>query len=358
MCQEKCPVKINTGELIKSIRAEQLSGEPRVSGMGTWLAKNFGLINNSVPTLLNTVNLAHKVMGPKPLEIISRWMNKMTDHVIPVWNPYLPKGAAPVRTPASAPAATTAAAARAIPRKVVYLPSCVTRMMGPSASDYEQASVHEKLLSLFEKAGYEVIYPKELASQCCGMMFNSRGLKDAAALKGAQLEAALMEASEGGKIPICCDTSPCLSQIKASISEPGLRFALYEPVEFIRQFLVDKLEFNKVRDSVAIHVPCSSKKMGIEESFMKLAGLCASEVVPTGIPCCGMAGDRGMRYTELTGASLQHLNLPKGCNDGYSTSRTCEMSLSNHSGVNFRGLVYLVDEATRPKQQQQQQAAA
>jgi D-lactate dehydrogenase len=25
------------------------------------------------------------------------------------------------------------------------------------------------------------------------------------------------------------------------------------------------------------------------------------------------------------------------------------MSLSNHSGINFRGLVYLVDEATRPK---------
>ena len=42
------------------------------------------------------------------------------------------------------------------------------------------------------------------------------------------------------------DTSPCLSQIKAGISEPGLRFALYEPVEFIRHFLVDKLEFSKV----------------------------------------------------------------------------------------------------------------
>jgi D-lactate dehydrogenase len=90
--------------------------------------------------------------------------------------------------------------------------------------------------------------------------------------------------------------------------------------------------------------------MGIEEAFTKLAGLCANEVVPSGIPCCGMAGDRGMRYPELTGASLQHLNLPKGCSDGYSTSRTCEMSLSNHSGVNFRGLVYLIDEATKPKQ--------
>ena len=47
-----------------------------------------------------------------------------------------------------------------IPRKVVYVPSCVTRMMGPSKSDTEQASVHQKMLSLFEKAGYEVVYPE------------------------------------------------------------------------------------------------------------------------------------------------------------------------------------------------------
>jgi D-lactate dehydrogenase len=61
------------------------------------------------------------------------------------------------------------------------------------------------------------------------------------------------------------------------------------------------------------------------------------------------------RYPELTAASLQHLNA-QGCSDGYSTSRTCEMSLSNHSGVHFRGLVYLVDEATEPKRPQAAQA--
>ena len=54
---------------------------------------------------------------------------------------------------------------------------------------------------------------------------------------------------------------------------------------------------------------------------------------------------------------MQHLNVG-GCSDGYSTSRTCEMSLSNHSGINFRGLVYLVDEATKAMPQQAQQAAA
>ena len=62
-----------------------------------------------------------------------------------------------------------------------------------------------------------------------------------------------------------------------------------------------------------------------------------------------MAGDRGMRYPELTGSSLQHLDLPATCSDGYSTSRTCEMSLSNHSGINFRSILYLVDEATTAK---------
>lgn len=81
------------------------------------------------------------------------------------------------------------------------------------------------------------------------MMFNSRGFAPAAASKMAELEASLLEASEGGKIPIVCDTSPCLSQIKASLSQPSLRFSLYEPVEFIRHFLLDKLEFTQVRSS-------------------------------------------------------------------------------------------------------------
>ena len=159
-----------------------------------------------------------------------------------------------------------------------------------------------------------------------------------------------MVASEGGKLPIVVDTSPCLAQIKEQLSNPALRFSLYEPAEFISNHLVDKLEWKKVRDHVAIHVPCSSKKLGVENTFAKIAGLCAEQVTPSGVPCCGMAGDRGMRYPELTGSSLSYLDLPKSCSDGYSTSRTCEMSLSNHSdGVPFKGLVYLVDEATSAK---------
>ncbi|KAL4426062.1 hypothetical protein ABPG77_007858 [Micractinium sp. CCAP 211/92] len=346
MCQEKCPVKINTGELVKQLRSEEMAeGHPRASAVAMSVANNFSTTAWAFNKLLNVVSAAHSVLGAAPLKAVSSTLNRLTGHMVPEWNPYMPKGAAPLNMNPPRPEAT---AERGVPRKVVYVPACVTRIMGPAKGDTETAAVHEKLLSLFHKGGYEVVYPEGLANSCCGMMFNSRGFKDAAAKKGAELEAALLKASENGKWPIVCDTSPCLAQIKSSLSDPALRFSLYEPVEFIRHFLLDKLEFSRVRDSVAVHIPCSSKKMGIEESFMKVASLCADNVVNSNIPCCGMAGDRGMRYPELTAASLQHLNVG-GCSDGYSTSRTCEMSLSNHSGINFRGLVYLVDEATKPK---------
>ncbi|CAG9465318.1 unnamed protein product [Pedinophyceae sp. YPF-701] len=347
MCQEKCPVKINTGELIKAVRAEEMAEWKKSTSAAMKVANHFGALTAAVPTFLNIVDMAHAVVGPKVLEGVSGFLNKASGNYIPAWNKYMPKGAAPLREPKKP--APDAAAERGVPRQVVYVPSCVTRMMGPARGDTETASVHEKLLSLFEKAGYEVIYPEGLGSSCCGMMFNSRGFKDAAASKCADLEASILAASDNGKIPVVCDTSPCLAQIKQSLSSPDLRFSLYEPVEFISTFLVDKLEWTKKKDSIAIHVPCSSKKMGIEKTFMSVAEKCANEVTPSGIPCCGMAGDRGMRYPELTGSSLQHLNLPQSCTDGYSTSRTCEMSLSNHSGINFRGLVYLVDECTSPK---------
>eukprot|EP01026_Neomeris_dumetosa_P054152 TRINITY_DN485_c0_g1_i8.p1 TRINITY_DN485_c0_g1~~TRINITY_DN485_c0_g1_i8.p1 ORF type:complete len:1081 (-),score=181.75 TRINITY_DN485_c0_g1_i8:318-3560(-) len=347
MCQEKCPVKINTGELVKSLRADAMEEWKSANDLSMRVANNFGYFNYGVPYLLSAVDLAHRIVGPWPLKTVSELLNKYSYNYVPAWNRYMPTGASALKQPF----APQVQAEAGIPRKVVYVPACVTRMMGPSLADTEREAVHDKLLSIFSKAGYEVIYPEGLQSTCCGMLFNTRGFKKAAATKSAELEQALMKASDNGKIPIVVDTSPCLGQIKTSLSEPALRFALYEPVEFISTFLMDKLEFDQVKDTVAVHVPCSSKKMGIEDNFMKLASKCAKEVVPSGIPCCGMAGDRGMRFPELTGSSLQNLNLPGNCSDGYSTSRTCEVSLSNHSGITFRGLVYLVDEASKPKQQ-------
>jgi len=62
-----------------------------------------------------------------------------------------------------------------------------------------------------------------------------------------------------------------------------------------------------------------------------------------------MAGDRGMRFPELTAAACQHVNLHQDVTDGYSNSRTCEIGVSSASGKYFRSLMYLVDECSKPK---------
>ena len=141
MCQEKCPVKINTGSLIKSIRAEQMK-DMKAASSGAMvcadsysphsrrgpsysdskgihrvqlqaclcvyytpvyfisseaflclqtLANNFGTFTSIVPPFLNLVDFAHRLVGPKPLEFLSGTLNRGSNHIVPAWNEYMPK---------------------------------------------------------------------------------------------------------------------------------------------------------------------------------------------------------------------------------------------------------------------------
>lgn len=48
--------------MIKAIRTQDVSANhPNMTKMGLWMANNFSMINNTVPTFLNVVNAAHKV---------------------------------------------------------------------------------------------------------------------------------------------------------------------------------------------------------------------------------------------------------------------------------------------------------
>ena len=182
------------------------------------------------------------------------------------------------------------------------------------------------------------------------MAFDSKGFVAEGRRKASELEAALLAASENGKIPVYCDMSPCLFRMKETLSS-GLQ--LYEPVEFILKFLVSRLAFIRVPRKVAVHSTCSNTKMGLGPGLVRLAQLCAEEViVPDEIGCCGWAGDKGFTKPELNASALSLLKskLPSGLQEGYSTSRTCEIGLNLHSDISYKSIVYLVDEATVPVQ--------
>ena len=161
------------------------------------------------------------------------------------------------------------------------------------------------------------------------------------------LEDALWEASEHGKYDIVCDQSPCLYRMKQKI----FKMHLYDSAEFIWEKMRDRLEFVQGDTPIAIHLTCSTRKMGIESAMIGLAQLCSTNVlIPEGVGCCGFAGDKGMSHPELNAYALRKLRsqIEKNCIEvGYSNSRTCEIGLATNSGVPYRSIIYLVNEHTR-----------
>jgi D-lactate dehydrogenase len=226
--------------------------------------------------------------------------------------------------------------------RVVYFPSCASRSMGPARGDDvdDLPAVTERVL---RRAGYDVVYPPELDAQCCGQPFDSKGHAPTAEAKAQQLEAALHAASEGGRLPIVFDTSPCAYRMKQALQE---RLPVFDLAEFLHDHVLPRLTIRRADAPVAVHPVCSIRKMGLESKLEAVARACSSGVtVPADVTCCGWAGDRGFTFPELNAHALRALpgSLPTGCTAGYSTSRTCEIGLSEHAGVHYRSIVYLVD---------------
>ena len=152
--------------------------------------------------------------------------------------------------------------------KVVYLPSCASRTMGPARGAERQQSLQQVTEQLLRRAGYQVIYPENVQDQCCGMPFNSKGMFEQAGQKAEQTIAALNKASQNGEIPIYCDTSPCVMRLKEHLAKQGNELKLFEPVEFIHSFMLDRLELKKQQEPVALHITCSATRMGLADKTL------------------------------------------------------------------------------------------
>ena len=339
LCAVECPVGINTGNLIKELRLE-IAGRFSNS-VASMVAVNFGEIAAFARIVLTVVFGIQKVITPRLMKVITGFLFKASFHAIPLWNRFLPKGAPVVKSKPDA--------VNDNPLKVVYFPACINRIFGVSTDYNEKVSVSQKTVSLLHKAGYEVIFPDNLKDLCCGMAFDSKGFRKQGEQKLRELERELLLASRNGELPVLCDMSPCLYRMKNLMDK---KLKLYEPIQFTLDYLTDRLNFRKLPVTVSVHSTCSNTKMGLEDQLIKLAGLCADKVVkPVKTGCCGWAGDRGFSYPELNASALKYLKeeLPEGTSEGYSTSRTCEIGLSLHSGVSYKSILYLVDQATTPQ---------
>jgi len=129
----------------------------------------------------------------------------------------------------------------------------------------------------------------------------------------------------------------------------GGRLAVQDSIEFIHDTVLQRVTVERQPMPVAIHPVCSVRKMGTVDRLERIADRCSATVVKIDeVLCCGFAGDKGFNRPELNEHALRHLNraLPADCTRGYSTSRTCEIGLSEYAGFPYQSIIYLVDACT------------
>ena len=337
LCATQCPVGINTGDLTRDIRHSRAAEK---AGVVRYIGRHFSGATRMARGSLMAAGAANRVLGDSVMGKVSHGARRLSGERLPQWTPALPK-ATPIRLLKSA-------SHRDDQRdKVVYLPSCATRIFGASRDDAEKRSVMEITLAVLDKAGFEVIIPEMVGHLCCGMAFNSKGQFEEASHKAREVNRELLVASQNGRYPILMDTSPCLHHLTSRLDK---RLAVSEPVLFAHDHLLPRLSLVPLDERVAVHVTCSSTHMGLGEKMVALARACAREVVvPAEITCCGFAGDKGFNTPELNASALEGLaEQVVDCQAGYSNSRTCEIGLSQHGGIPYRSILSLLDRASQP----------
>lgn len=377
LCSTSCPMGINVADLTHQLRRVNMPAGSFGHGFWNFVAGHYAGVKSGLRGALRMATAGETVLGDLAMSGLCRWLHNAIR--IPLWTPATPKaynipkslralvssaavghdGASTVYAatePArlgslsKRPDSQTSEAATGMPTvcKVVYFPSCINQMMGlPKHHHAVDKPLVEEMVSLLGKAGYEVIFPENMSSLCCGTIWESKGMPEIADRKTAELEEALWQASEQGRYPVLCDQSPCLHRMEHKIK----RMHLYEPSEFILGFLTDRLDFHQTDTPIAIHLTCSMRLMHKTGKMLELARMCSTNVVvPEGVGCCGFAGDKGMTHPELNKYALRKLkDQVKGIPVGYSNSRTCEIGLATNSGIPYVSIAYLVNRCTTAK---------
>ena len=340
LCSTSCPIKINVGDYIHLVREKDMSKTGKK--VGYWAGHNLKTIGTALTGMLEVANVAHTLLGDKATRLLGKAMHAGSGGLIPLWTPSLPRPVRKKEIHTAKEYGIVNGLKGMIDKRVVYFPSCLNQRLGSG-----KKPLINDMTELLNKAGYEVIFPEKMETLCCGTIWESKGMPDEAQRKAAELELALLKASDNGRWPILCDQSPCLHRMRHTMQH----MKLYEPAEFIDKFVMSEVEITPLDTCVAVHVTCSTRQMGVADSIVRVAKACAKNVlVPEEIGCCAFAGDKGFTEPELNEWALRKLKPQvekAGATMGVSNSRTCEIGLSTHSGVEYCNIASLVNRTSR-----------
>jgi len=348
-CRLACPVGIDTGKLVKHLRAQQQTERAEAVALG--LAKRWDRIEASARSGLRMGKAIERVGGEGPLRGASRAVRSaLGSELVPEWGEAMPGPAAP-RLPA-----TTREGAAA-----VYFPACINRIFGRSGANGSspRASLPQALVEVSRRAGKPVWIPDDVAGTCCGVPWSSKGFLEGNAHKANEMVERLWRWSDGGKLLIVVDASSCthgiVDPVEDCLTEENLqRHAQLEVLDSIAwagEHLLGQLQISERVGSATVHPTCSTRHLGLAPRFAKLASALAEEVfVPPSATCCGFAGDRGLLHPELTASATREEAAEVASRDfdaHLCSNRTCEIGLEQGTGQEYESFVFLLEELSR-----------
>jgi D-lactate dehydrogenase len=339
LCQVDCPVSINTGDLVKRLRHEQHGSVS--NSIANMVSRHFGKAEWLVRFAIAAGKGMNWVFGNSFMEKLTGTIRTVMP-VMPRWWREIDRPPARISQEPASPHA-------------VYLSACIQRMMG---SNGKEGSVQQAMLDVSRKAGVELLLPSAITGHCCGQAFSSKGYFEAAAIRQRALIDALWQWTKQGQLPVVCDFTSCTyTLLKAGhlLEEPYRsrfeKLTIMDSIQYLHEWVLPGLPSLHKKQKVVLHPGCAAIKMQLIGAMKSVAGQFAEEVIiPTDAGCCGMAGDRGFLFPELTeSATLLELAEAKEVNaDGYyGSARTCEMALSHFSGKPYQHIVFLVKEVMK-----------
>ena len=231
----------------------------------------------------------------------------------------------------------------------VYMPACVNRIFGNARDAAPHPTLPEALVALSARAGVPLWIPDDVAGNCCGTPWSSKGYERGHALMSERISAALARWSDGGRLPVVIDASSCSHGLLSVLAPEGVE--VLDSIAWVHDHLLARLEIPRKLATVAVHPTCSAVHLGLTGKLAAIAGAIGEEVVvPTATGCCGMAGDRGWLHPELPASALRDVAAEldgRSFDACVSSNRTCETALRHVTGQPYASFVQALEELTR-----------
>ncbi|MCS7204643.1 MAG: FAD-binding oxidoreductase [Leptospiraceae bacterium] len=331
LCETPCPVKINTGNLVKSIKDKEhglLSNQIAKKSV-----KFFYFIEKFIRLQLSLVFFLKKIFSffVSYFESLTYRLNQILK--TPVYYRELPPPSKWKKL-----IKNSLKTSKSTKPDFYYFPTCLSRVFG-THNGYDLVELVPKIA---EKLSLRVeVLPTQ--GLCCSQPYESKGFLDAQK-EMIQKTRNFLERVDP-KIPIIVENTSCSYVFK--IKREYKDFQFLDSIEWIeilqKQF---PHRFRKVYQTLYVQNICSVQKLNATKKLISILTPIAQKVeVSSFSECCGFAGDKGIYTPDVMKSSTQQIKerLETKQYDGYvSSNLTCELGLTIGTKKNFKHHLYYI----------------